>query len=219
MSLSKKQKLLPILLSLITLASPLLFTSHANAQEALISDTQGYVGLDIFYSSISYNQTSSSGSTNQYQQGLSGGNFHVGVRTESLGFEVGLFGSSQTNSSSGGIDKTNSDLLLSGTSFDVLAFLPLDSQKKLEALGSLGFAFAVSSFTAKENTTPPADQSLVTQVEIKPRVKIGFQYRIAPKWTLRTLAQWQDASFTKEEKKINTAGGYYSFGIGFNYDF
>ncbi|MBL0318939.1 MAG: outer membrane beta-barrel protein [Alphaproteobacteria bacterium] len=190
------------LLSLCTFAAS--FSAFA-AQE---SHRAYYIGGDYEYTTLDYGNNSGGVNNNDFfATRFNGGNIHLGARFgEYLGTELGYYLTERREKNGvSGVTPVNTNTKLQGMYFDVLGFYPITSDKKLEALGSVGLGY---NRIDSEITTSGFPGRSASDDQISGRLGAGLQYNLTDNVSTRTRINYTALD-----------DSYWTFGAGVNFGF
>lgn len=160
-----------------------------------------YVGIDYQAMNVKFDGGSET---------ANGVNVHVGNRfNEHVGVELGYFHTEEVSQTIEPTLPITAKARLVGVTLDALGYLPVNEDKTLELIGSVGVSHIVAKAKFSVAGIPINDNAN----EWGFRAGAGAQYHITDKVSLRGMARYQSADFDDIAKRawVYTAGLNYSF--------
>lgn len=208
------------LLSVAIGATAIILSTSAHAE----TDLKPYIGFDIQRTNIEYNDNvdgTGIDAATILEDRLNGVNIHAGIRPhKNIGFELGYFRTSEesksiANGAAVGGGQTSSaafdtDIQLSGFTFDALGYLPVDQKGMFDVIGTAGLVYTKAELTAN---IPGVGSASDDESEIGIRLGGGAQYNINEHFNVRGLARYQTADFD------DSADYAWTYSVGLNYNF
>lgn len=183
----------------------------AKAEEAFYF--KPYLGLEYQHTVVDYASISGINFDDVYEDSFDGGAVYLGARIhEFMGLELGYSNTSKSENDNVLETGTKTSLELESFTLDLLGHYPVDEEKKLELIGSIGLAHTKAKAEIDATAlglTSARDEETETQI----RFGIGAQYEFAQDWNMRGMVRWQEADFE------GIADGAYVFGLGMHYMF
>lgn len=168
---------------------------------------QPYAGLEYQHTILDYRSIQGS---IELKDTFNGGALYLGARLhDNFGIELG-YNRTREGEKINHDDDSNIGLKISSFTFDTLGYLPLDTAKKVELIGSIGLARTKASLKFHDGLYLYNISDNETKTDL--RLGFGAQYEVFDNFRVRSMLRW-------ENTKFDDIDNGYLLSLGFNYSF